>query len=108
MIGNATWTLIGHDDKRTALTSGSARAIDGFNIFDSQYFAADLENEAVQRRIAENMADADRDPARRLVPPAGGEAGQRADEASAGSGSRRSCVIPGPAGSCCCMAKTPA
>ena len=56
LIGNATWTLIGHDDKRTPLTSGTARAIDGLNIFDSQYFAADLETEAEQRRIAENIA----------------------------------------------------
>ena len=38
------------------LTSGSARAIDGVNIFDSQYFAADLETEAEQKRIAENLA----------------------------------------------------
>ncbi len=40
----------------TVLTTGSARAIDGVNIFDSQYFAADLEIEAEQKRIAENVA----------------------------------------------------
>jgi LPS-assembly lipoprotein len=56
LIGNASWTLIGHDAKRTTLTSGSARAIDGVNIFDSQYFASDLETEAEQGRIAENIA----------------------------------------------------
>jgi LPS-assembly lipoprotein len=56
LIGTATWTLIGHDGKRTALTSGSARAIDGVNIFDSQYFASDLEVEAEQQRLAENIA----------------------------------------------------
>jgi LPS-assembly lipoprotein len=56
LIGNATWLLQGHDSKRTALTSGSARALDGVNIFNSQYFAADLEIEAEQRRIAENIA----------------------------------------------------
>ncbi len=56
LIGNATWTLLAHDAKRTPLTSGSARALDGLNIFDSQYFAADLESEAEQRRIAENVA----------------------------------------------------
>lgn len=27
------------------------------NILDSQYFALDLENEAVQKRIAETLAD---------------------------------------------------
>ena len=55
-IGNATWTLVGHDDKRTPLTTGSARAIDGLNVFDSQYFASDLETEVEQQRIAENIA----------------------------------------------------
>jgi hypothetical protein len=56
LTGNASWTLLGHDDKHTVLTSGNARAIDGVNIFDSQYFAADLELEAEQKRIAENIA----------------------------------------------------
>jgi LPS-assembly lipoprotein len=56
LIGNATWTLIGHDPKSTTLTSGSARAIDALNIFDSQYFASDLETEVEQQRIAENIA----------------------------------------------------
>ncbi len=97
--------------KRTALTSGSARAIDGVNIFDSQYFAADLEIEAEQKRIAENMATQiatqlaiwfrNRRQGRRNRP-------RRADEASAGSHSRPSCVIPATAGWCCCSAKMPA
>ena len=56
LIGTASWSLLAHDPKRTTLTSGSAQAIDGVNIFDSQYFAADLEIEAEQKRIAENMA----------------------------------------------------
>lgn len=56
LSGSASWTLRAHDPKRTALTSGSARAIDGLNIFESQYFAADLELEAEQKRIAENLA----------------------------------------------------
>ena len=56
LTGNASWTLLGHDEKRTTLTSGSARAIDAVNVFDSQYFAADLEVEAEQKRIAENIA----------------------------------------------------
>ena len=37
------------------LASGSARAFDGVNIFDSEYFAADLETEVKQKRIAENL-----------------------------------------------------
>ncbi|MDR3531928.1 MAG: LPS assembly lipoprotein LptE [Rhodopila sp.] len=56
LTGNASWILLAHDPKRTALTTGNARAIDGVNIFDSQYFAADLEVEAEQKRIAENIA----------------------------------------------------
>jgi LPS-assembly lipoprotein len=54
--GNASWVLVGHDDKRTHITSGSARAFDAVNVFDSQYFASDLETEAEQKRIAENIA----------------------------------------------------
>jgi len=57
LTGNATWTLTAHDAKRTALTTGSARSIDGINIIGAQYFAADMESEAVQTRIAQNIAD---------------------------------------------------
>lgn len=57
MIGNATWSLRAHDPRRTVLTSGSARYIDGLNLFDAEYFAADLETEAVQQRIAGQIAD---------------------------------------------------
>jgi len=56
LIGTASWTLLAHDEKRSALTTGSARAYDGANVFDSQYFALDLEVEAEQKRIAENIA----------------------------------------------------
>ena len=57
MIGSATWTLVAQDPGRTRLTSGSAKAVDAINIFDTQYFAADLENETAQRRLAEALAD---------------------------------------------------
>ena len=56
-IGTANWTLIAQDPGHTRLTSGSAKAVDGLNVFDSQYFAADLENEEVTRRIANHLAD---------------------------------------------------
>lgn len=56
-IGSATWTLIAQDPGRTKLTSGYVKAVDGINLFDTQYFAADLENEAVQRRLADALAD---------------------------------------------------
>ena len=57
MIGSANWTLTAQDPGRTKLTSGFARAVDGFNFFNAQYFAADLENEAITRRLAEALAD---------------------------------------------------
>jgi LPS-assembly lipoprotein len=56
LTGVATWTLVDHDPAQHTLTSGSARAMDAVNIFDEQYFAADLETEAVQARMAEVIA----------------------------------------------------
>lgn len=56
LTGSATYTLLARDPKRTPLTSGTVRAFDGVNIFDSQYFAADLEIEAKQQSMAENIA----------------------------------------------------
>jgi LPS-assembly lipoprotein len=54
--GTATWRLLAHDPKRTTLASGSARAMDGVNVFGTQYFASDLETEAKQKSIAEDIA----------------------------------------------------
>jgi LPS-assembly lipoprotein len=56
-IGSASWTLVAQDPARTAVTSGTARTVDGYNLFNAQYFASDLENETVQRRLAEALAD---------------------------------------------------
>jgi len=57
LIGAATWTLTASDPRAGTVASGTARAMDGYNIFDQQYFAADLANEAAQRRVAEAVAD---------------------------------------------------
>jgi LPS-assembly lipoprotein len=57
LIGRANWSLAAQDPGHTHLTSGSARAADALNNFDSQIFAADLENEAIQKRLAEALAD---------------------------------------------------
>jgi LPS-assembly lipoprotein len=57
VIGSANWTLVAQDPGRTRLTSGYARAVDGYNILESQYFAADMENDAVQKRLANALAD---------------------------------------------------
>ena len=57
LIGTATWVLRVFDLQHTLLTNGTARVLDGYNILDQQYFAADLQNEAAVRRIAESLAD---------------------------------------------------
>jgi LPS-assembly lipoprotein len=55
--GSASWTLTAQDPGRTKLSSGYAKAVDALNIFDGQYFASDLETEAVDKRLAETLAD---------------------------------------------------
>jgi LPS-assembly lipoprotein len=57
LIGNANWALLAQDPTHTRLTGGNIRSFDGFDIFGSDYFAVDLENESVQRRVAEHVAD---------------------------------------------------
>jgi LPS-assembly lipoprotein len=53
----SNWSLKRLDASNTLVTSGTARALDGFNIINGQYFALDLSNEATQRRLAEAVAD---------------------------------------------------
>ncbi|MGA3004735.1 MAG: hypothetical protein ABSE20_23760 [Acetobacteraceae bacterium] len=57
LVANANWALYSHDHPPTKLAEGADSLVDGFDIFDAQYFAQDLANEAVQRRLAEAMAD---------------------------------------------------
>lgn len=56
-IATATWFLKDLNPERTLVVSGAARALDGVNVVDQQYFAADLEGEAATRRAAERIAD---------------------------------------------------
>jgi LPS-assembly lipoprotein len=56
-IGSSSWSLIAEDTQRTTLASGTARTVDGMNIFVDQYFTSDLESEAIARRMAEALAD---------------------------------------------------
>jgi len=56
VTATATWTLRSLQPGQGVLTSGLARMMDGFNIIDQQYFAADMENEDAQRRVAEAIA----------------------------------------------------
>lgn len=57
LIGIANWGLRKLDVAQTSLTTGSARAIDGYDINNQEYFAAELEQGAAVRRLAENCAD---------------------------------------------------
>ena len=56
-VATATWFLKALDPAQTLVTSGTARAVDGVNVLDQQYFAADLEGETVSRRFAETIAN---------------------------------------------------
>jgi LPS-assembly lipoprotein len=57
LVANATWTLQTRDPTPIKLADGADSLVDGFDLFDSQYFAQDLNNEAVDRRLAVAMAD---------------------------------------------------
>ncbi len=57
LISSANWTLRRLDPGQTFVANGTARSLDGFNILDQQYFAADMENESADRRLAEALAD---------------------------------------------------
>jgi LPS-assembly lipoprotein len=57
MNGTAGWTLRKLDVQQSLLTSGTGRATDGYNVNNQQYFAADLEQSAAVRRIADTVAD---------------------------------------------------
>jgi LPS-assembly lipoprotein len=57
LVGTATYSLVAQDPARATLTSGAARTVDGLNIFDQQFFAADQETDAVERRMSQAVAD---------------------------------------------------
>ena len=57
LIGHADWKLSSLAPAHPPVTSGSARAFEGMDVLDQQYFAADLESEAVQQRLAGEIAD---------------------------------------------------
>jgi LPS-assembly lipoprotein len=57
MSAYADWALVKRDATRATLTTGTARISDGYNVFDQQYFAQDIETDTVERRMFENLAD---------------------------------------------------
>ncbi len=56
-VGTADWKLTSLAPTRPTVTSGSARVVDGLDVIDQQLFASDLQTEAVQRRMADAIAD---------------------------------------------------
>jgi LPS-assembly lipoprotein len=55
--GNARWTLQAQDPGQTVLTKGQAQSLDALNVLDTQYFATDLELEALFKRVSDALAD---------------------------------------------------
>lgn len=53
----ANWALVTADGKQTQVTKGTAHALDGYDVLDQQYFAADLSTEQTQARLASAIAD---------------------------------------------------
>jgi len=56
ITGSALWILHRANDPKT-LAKGSVRAIDGFDVLNGQFFGQDLEAQAVNKRVLENMAE---------------------------------------------------
>ena len=57
LTGSAPWTLRTLSLDHAVLTQGTTRTLDGYNIIAQQFFAAELENDAAQRRIVSALAD---------------------------------------------------
>lgn len=57
VTGIASWTLRAQDPKHTTLSNGTAKALDSYNIINNMFFAAELEYEMIQRRLADTLAD---------------------------------------------------
>ena len=56
-MASAAWVLYSQSPQRATLASGRAQDMDAYNVLNQQYFAADLESEALQRRMMEALAD---------------------------------------------------
>ena len=57
LIGSAPWVLRTLSLDHAVLAQGTSRTLDGYNILNQQFFAADLESEVVIRRVAATLAD---------------------------------------------------
>lgn len=57
MTGTANWVLSAQDPQRSTVASGAAREVQGHNIINQQFFAAELTSAAVQRRMVDALAE---------------------------------------------------
>jgi LPS-assembly lipoprotein len=57
LVGSASWVLTAQDPQRSVLTQGTAKQLDGYNIINDQFFAADQASDFATKRIAEALAD---------------------------------------------------
>jgi LPS-assembly lipoprotein len=55
--GKAVWVLQQSEPPGTKLSYGTVRSVDGYDILNEQFFYSDLAEEAVQRRLADAVAD---------------------------------------------------
>lgn len=57
LVATASWVLRRRDATREEVARGVSRAVDAYNVIDSQGFATDQFNEAARVRLAEALAD---------------------------------------------------
>jgi LPS-assembly lipoprotein len=57
LTGSSNWFLRPAHGGGPPIATGVARAMDGYDIINNQFFAADLENSAVTQRVAEALAE---------------------------------------------------
>ena len=57
LVGTANWVLLAKDAQRSSVASGTGREVDAYNVINQQFFAAELANMAVQRRMADALAE---------------------------------------------------
>lgn len=56
-VATANWSLRRADPPGARVTSGTARAVDGHDVLNAQFFYSDLQTDSATRRLAEAVAD---------------------------------------------------
>lgn len=56
-VGTALWTLKEPGFLGKKITTGNARAVDGSNVIDAQFFYFALQSEAIDKRMSDLLAD---------------------------------------------------